>query len=265
MRTSWRPPPIGRSEAAWSQCRGGRTIGVVEFERARGSSTTVERSNHLATKRDTWLTFRTSSSGRVIVPVVAALVAARLLVGDWGRGDLVAALAIGVLVGPVEWVIHLHLLHASPDSWSSRKLGTGAGHREHHLDPPELQWLLLRGVDVVVFLVLLAAATAMWAPLLVWLIGGSVLPASLMAFTVTAAALAHYEWTHLLVHTTYRPRTRYYARLARNHRRHHYRNERYWLGVTSNLGDRLLRTYPAAGADVTLSGTARTLGDPPLD
>ena len=71
--------------------------------------------------------------------------------------------------------------------------------------------------------------------------------------------MAHYEWVHLLVHTRYRPRSRYYRRLARNHRLHHYRNEDYWLGVTSNLGDRLLRTYPTHKTDVPLSPTARTL------
>jgi sterol desaturase/sphingolipid hydroxylase (fatty acid hydroxylase superfamily) len=79
-----------------------------------------------------------------------------------------------------------------------------------------------------------------------WLIGGRIVPSCLTAITLAAIGLAHYEWTHLLVHTAYRPRTRYYARLDRNHRRHHYRNEHYWLGVTSNLGDRIMRTLPAA-------------------
>jgi hypothetical protein len=73
-------------------------------------------------------------------------------------------------------------------------------------------------------------------------------------------ALAHYEWTHLLVHSRYRPKSRFYARLSRNHRLHHFRNERYWLGVTSNSGDRILRTLPRAKTDVPLSETARTLG-----
>ena len=73
-------------------------------------------------------------------------------------------------------------------------------------------------------------------------------------------SLAHYEWVHLMVHTRYRPKTRFYRRLATNHRLHHYRNEKYWLGVTSNLGDRLLGTYPAEKSDVPLSDTARTLG-----
>jgi len=116
-----------------------------------------------------------------------------------------------------------------------------------------------------VFLVLLAVVTAAWAPPLAWLVGGSAWPSLLTAFTVTAAGLGHYEWTHLLVHTAYRPSSRYYARLARNHRRHHYRNERYWLGVTSNLGDRIMRTYPSSAGAVPVSGTARTLGVTSVD
>ena len=72
-------------------------------------------------------------------------------------------------------------------------------------------------------------------------------------------ALGHYEWVHLIVHTRYRPKGRYYRRLARNHRLHHFRNENYWLGITSNSGDRLLNTLPKHTTDVPLSDTARTL------
>ena len=229
---------------------------------AGAPSAAVTRSDELATKRAIWRAFRTSPSGRVILPVVAASLCARVLVGEWGRGDLAVVGAVAVATGPVEWFIHKYLLHATPEAWTSRRLGTGSGHREHHIDPPELRWLLLRSIDAAVFLVLLGLVTLVWAPLLTLLVGGEVWPSLLTAFTVTAAGLGHYEWTHLLVHTRYRPRSRFYARLARNHRRHHYRNEAHWLGVTSNLGDRLLRTYPASAGAVPLSGTARTLGQP---
>ncbi len=231
---------------------------------AGAPSAAVRRADELATKRATWHAFRTSPSGRVILPVVAVAVCVRAVVGEWGRGDLAVVGAVAVVTGPVEWFIHTFLLHAPAEAWTSRRLGTGAGHREHHVDPPELQWLLLRGIDAAVFLALLGVVTLAWAPVLTVMIGGDVWPSLLTAFTVTAAGLGHYEWTHLLVHTRYRPRSRYYARLARNHRRHHYRNEGYWLGVTSNLGDRLLRTYPSSAGAVPLSGTARTL-DPQTD
>jgi sterol desaturase/sphingolipid hydroxylase (fatty acid hydroxylase superfamily) len=68
-----------------------------------------------------------------------------------------------------------------------------------------------------------------------------------------------YEWTHFLIHSTYRPHTALYRGVWRAHRLHHFRNERYWFGVTTHLGDRVLQTYPAKDA-VPLSTTARTLG-----
>jgi hypothetical protein len=195
----------------------------------------------------------------VLLPVVAILAGLRLVIGDWGRGDVAVAAAVVVLTGFVEWFIHLFVLHAAPDAWTSRRLGTGSGHRQHHLDPPDLEWLLLPARDAAIFVVTLGGWSAAWAAPLAWAIGGNIAASTVTAVALAAIGLAHYEWTHLLTHAAYRPASRYYARLARNHRWHHYRNERYWLGVTSNLGDRALRTLPADRGDVPLSYTARTL------
>jgi len=107
---------------------------------------------------------------------------------------------------------------------------------------------------------MLAVWAATWPLLVAWSFGGSILGTYLSALLVSYLMLAHYEWVHLLVHASYRPKNRYYRRLAVNHRLHHYRNEHHWLGVTSNLGDRLLGTLPANKSDVDLSATARTLG-----
>jgi sterol desaturase/sphingolipid hydroxylase (fatty acid hydroxylase superfamily) len=71
--------------------------------------------------------------------------------------------------------------------------------------------------------------------------------------------LSVYEWTHFLIHSSYRPRRSVYRAIWRAHRLHHFRNERYWFGVTMHLGDRVLGTYPAKDA-VPASLTARTLG-----
>ena len=50
----------------------------------------------------------------------------------------------------------------------------------------------------------------------------------------------------------------YYQRLRDNHRRHHFKNEHYWFGVTMLGGDQLLQTAPAVAA-VATSPTARDL------
>lgn len=241
-------------------------IGVVR--RIELVATTVYpavRADELRTKREIAGAFFASGSPRVITAVVLVVAVARLVVGSWSWSD-VAVLGITlVAAGIVEWVLHIGLLHASDDAWTTRALGTGVGHKKHHLDPPDMQWLLLGPIDAAVFAALIAIGTAAWTipaaaianALFGWSIG--LLTTFVTGLLCAYLAFAHYEWTHLLVHTRYRPKTRYYKRLARNHRLHHFRNERYWLGITSNLGDRVMRTYPADRSDVPLSDTARTL------
>ena len=218
------------------------------------------RSDDLRTKREIARVYAGRGSARVLVTAAVVLGAIRLGVGPFGRGDLVVLAVTLAIAGTVEWIIHRFLLHAAEDAWTSRTLGTGVGHRRHHLDPPDVDWLMLRALDAGIFITAFGAVTAAWTVPLMWLTGSAQLGPFLSAWTLAAIGLAHYEWVHLMVHTRYRPRTRYYRRLARNHRLHHFRNEYYWLGVTSNSGDRLLRTYPKHKTDVPLSDTARTLG-----
>src|SRR5437588_533858 len=88
------------------------------------------------------------------------------------------------------------------------------------------------------------------------------LPTPQLAFTTMATSfwmLLTYEWTHYLIHSPYRPRTRFYRYVWRAHRLHHFRNERYWFGVTVHVADHLLRTFPEKDS-VPVSPTARTLG-----
>ena len=229
-------------------------MGITRTERGTG-----ERSDDLRTKREVLSTYLRYRSPQVMVTGVAVILIARLLVGDWGGADLLVIGITAAMIGPVEWVLHRYLLHAPEGSFRMRMLKTGTGHREHHLDPHDVGWILLGGADAFVFQFMIAGWTAAWSIPVLWLTGSPLLAPYLTALAAAYISLAHYEWVHLLVHTRYRPQTRYYKRLATNHRLHHYRNERYWLGVTSNLGDRLLRTLPEDKSDVPLSDTARTL------
>lgn len=155
-----------------------------------------------------------------------------------------------------EWVIHSWILHARP--WRvlgrSFELSASKGHRRHHEEPSDLTlvfvkpWVLVwfgPAITVVMFLL--------------------VRPRHLAATALAAAAatLLLYEWTHYLIHTTYRPQSRYFRHLWRHHRLHHYRNEEYWFGVTTVVGDVFLGTCPRGG-DVPVSPTARTLGGTPM-
>ncbi len=219
-----------------------------------------DRAGDLTTKREIVRLFARRGSPRVLAAAVVLLASVRLVVGGFGRGDLIAVAVTIAITGTVEWIIHKYLLHAPEDAWTTRKLGTSTGHRQHHLDPNDVDWLLLRGSDAAVFVTAFGAVTAGWSLPLLALTRSARLGPFLTAWTCAAIGLLHYEWVHLLVHTRHRPRNRYYAALRRNHRLHHYRNEHYWLGVTSNTGDRIFHTLPADKSDVPLSPTARTLG-----
>jgi hypothetical protein len=213
--------------------------------------------------------FRAPASRIMVMAVVAATVVrvALAAVGavagtapaPIGIHDLVALAVVVALTGTVEWVIHTFLLHAPEDSFRTRVLGVSNGHRRHHEDPTVLENVVLGTVDAFTFLPAIAGFTALWSLPVAWLAGWPLLATFGTGLAASWWTLAHYEWVHLAVHTGHRFRNRYYARLQRNHRWHHYRNENYWLGVTSNTGDRLLRTLPADKTDVPLSPTAKSL------
>ena len=218
-----------------------------------------EKATDLHTLSDVARTYFGHRSPHIILTGLGIALIARLLVANFGLVDLVVVVLSFALVGVVEWFIHLFLLHAPTDSLRMTKFKTGAGHREHHLDPANVGWLMLGPPDAAVFLVMLLVWNATWPLILAWIVGASLLSTWLTAVVMSYFLLAHYEWTHLLVHTRYRPKLGYYRRLVTHHRLHHYRNEHHWLGVTSRVGDKALGTLPASKSDVPLSDTARTL------
>jgi sterol desaturase/sphingolipid hydroxylase (fatty acid hydroxylase superfamily) len=101
-----------------------------------------------------------------------------------------------------------------------------------------------------------------WAlPLLaaLWIVGMPSLPLALTGLAVFLTLSLNYEWVHYLTHTRYRPRSRWYRRLWRNHRLHHCKNEHLWYGVTMLSADVVLGTS-ASPHDVERSKTVRTVG-----
>jgi len=191
----------------------------------------------------------------VIAGFFVAFVAARGFLGPPRWSDA-AAVGIFLAAEPViEWVVHSWILHARPWRVLGRTFEPSAtrGHRRHHEDPLNLDLVFVPGWVLVWF-----------APVITLVLFLALRPAHLAATALAAGAavLLAYEWTHYLIHTSYRPRRRYYRHLWRHHRLHHYRNEGYWFGVTTAFGDVLLGTCPR-GADVPVSKTARTLGPTP--
>jgi hypothetical protein len=186
-------------------------------------------------------------SGFLLLSVVG-----RIVVGGGTWWELLIPTALVTLFPVIEWAIHVAILHWRPrrvaglqvDSLLARK------HREHHADPRDLPlvfipwqvltWLL--PTYVVVALLAVPGPPAAWSLL------------------VSVFALNFgYEWTHYLIHSDYRPRSRTYRAVWRNHRLHHYKNEHYWFTVTSSgTADRLFGTYPDPET-VSTSATAKNL------
>lgn len=205
-----------------------------------------------STLRDEARAFWRYPGPRLIGAFLFSALVARGALGRWGWPDLIAAGVVLAAEPFTEWVVHVFVLHARPFRLFGRRIDLflARKHRAHHADPRD---------PALVFVPLPVLARLLPGAVVVcWLVAPS-LPVAVTAMATSYAMLLTYEWTHHLIHSRYLPRGRYYRYIWRAHRLHHFRNERYWFGVTVHLADHLLRTFPAKEA-VPLSATCRTLG-----
>jgi Fatty acid hydroxylase superfamily len=215
-------------------------------------TTTVSSQKRGLTLGQAFAEFVRHPSPWMIASVLVGALVARVWVGDWALSDLVAPLVYVALFPVMEWVIHVFVLH-----WKPRRLGRwtvdtllARKHREHHVAPRDvplvfIPWQTLIGV----------IAFTVAAPLLLFPTTGQALT---FMMTVGVMGLA-YEWIHYLVHTDYKPRTRAYRAVYKHHRLHHFKNENYWMTVTTaNTADRLFGTMPSPET-VPTSPTAKNL------
>jgi sterol desaturase/sphingolipid hydroxylase (fatty acid hydroxylase superfamily) len=195
-----------------------------------------------------------------LLAATALALAARLLQGAWSWRDPAVVVALLAATPFVEWGIHVYLLHSRPIPFFGRRLDiiTAREHRAHHRAPAVLEGVLIPVYGVLVFLAMIAATNWVLSYPIGLLLGGPRLAYTTTGVTASFVILTAYEWIHFLIHTPYRPRGRYYRAIWRNHRLHHYKNEHYWFGVTSVVGDRVIGTDPDQRT-VSRSRTARSL------
>ena len=214
-----------------------------------------------ATERPTRKGFTLSDAGRefwknpsprMIGAMLVAALTARIIVGDWQITDALVPLVMIAFFPFFEWIIHVFILH-----WRPKHLGRltidpllAREHRAHHVDP--------RSVP----LIFIPANSLLWAIPLTVAIAAFAFPRLPMGLTylvfISMLGLS-YEWTHYLIHSDYKPKTRVYRAIWRNHRQHHFKNEHFWFTVTSSgTADRVLGTYPDQ-ATVATSPTAKNL------
>ncbi len=199
-----------------------------------------------------WRQFWRHPSPWLIAGSLLAAVTARVVVGGGSWFELLLPVGLLALFPVIEWVVHVGVLH-----WRPRKVGPvtvdsllARDHRAHHADPRDLP------------LVFIPWRALLWLlpgyVLVAWLVTPSVAWMCSLLVSVYGIKLG-YEWTHYLVHSDYRPRSRWYRAVWRNHRLHHYKNEHYWFTVTSaGTADRMFGTYPDP-ATVDTSPTVRAL------
>lgn len=204
------------------------------------------------TLREALPVFLAHGSPRVLIACLAMALVARVVVGDWSIRDVVPVLGLALFWPLEEWLIHVFILHAKPITIFGRTIDgrVPRKHRAHHREPWRLDLLF---IPMHSFVYSIPILLGIW-----WL----VTPSTPLFWTGVCAHFAlalHYEWVHFLVHTRVQPKTALYRRLWKNHRRHHFKNEHYWFGVTMLSGDHLLRTAPDL-AEVPTSPTARSLG-----
>jgi hypothetical protein len=196
--------------------------------------------------------FRTYRSPQVIAAALVVAWFVRIALGDWRWGDLLVMAIIVALLPFIEWFTHVVLLHWKPKKVFGLTLDPVAAreHRKHHLDPRDVKLIFIPLAVLIPNLIVGAVLFLLLAPTVTQAVSGIVMSFSLLML---------YEWTHFLIHSRYRPKSRLYRYVWRAHRLHHYRNERYWFGVTVHLADHLFGTFPDKNA-VPVSATARTLG-----
>jgi hypothetical protein len=200
---------------------------------------------------EAWRAFWRHPSPWLIGGTLVGAVAWRAADTTYAWTDLVVPVALVALFPLIEWVIHVVILH-----WRPRSLGPVAvdsllarKHRAHHADPRDLPlvfipwqvelWLLPAYVVIAV----LAFPSGH---------GGATF------LTAVTGLMFGYEWVHYLVHSDYRPRSRAFRSVWRNHRLHHYKNEHYWFTVTTaGTADRLFGTFP----DPARARTSKTVKD----
>lgn len=226
-----------------------------------GADSIPRRHPPALTLGDCWRAFIRRPSPPLLAAAILVALGLRIALGSYDWRDLVVVAGIVVLTPPVEWAIHVYLLHARPVRLFGRRhdLLAAREHRAHHMAPAELDGVLIPTYAVGIFVAQIALTVWLVSFPIHLVLGGNRLAHAATGLLTGYLILGLYEWCHFLIHTPYRPQGRYYRSIWRGHRLHHYKNEHYWFGVTSTVGDHLLRTAPEQ-SDVPKSPTARTLG-----
>ena len=211
------------------------------------------RTPDIKTPREAWCVFSRKRAPRMLFSAAGIALVARLAIGNFTWRDVVALGAMLVIYPFGEWAIHVYLLHSKLDIVTTRS------HMEHHADPQDLSLINFGPLEALAILLVAAPLTVAASALLILPVPGPLPVEPFVTELMTAYLLiAFYEWVHFLIHTSHVPKSRYYKRVWRNHRLHHFKNEHYWHGITNTLSDTVLGTNPDQ-SKIERSPTARAI------
>lgn len=191
-------------------------------------------------------------NAQILTVSVVLAISLKIFIFGFQFSDLTIVSSLVFIQPFAEWLVHVTLLHLKPLKVKSKtfELYVTKVHRLHHQDPKNVKLIFVPTRMIVLLLVSILAVDHF----IFFATDSSILT----AFGTSVALILFYEWTHFLIHSSYRPKHSPYKMLYRIHRLHHFRNENYWFGVTNHLADILLGTYPTKES-VNVSKTARNL------
>lgn len=173
-----------------------------------------------------------------------------LTVPNLGNVRIWGVMGLGILgYILIEYLTHRFLFHMKPPQNPTMLKFMKRIHYDHHVKPKELELLFLP-----VWYSFPNMAVAGGAAY--WVTGNA---ATTFAFmTGVVGTLLYYEWTHFVAHRPIKPLTPWGRWMKKVHLWHHYKNERFWFGVTNPLFDVMMGTFKDE-KEVEKSETARNL------
>ncbi len=175
--------------------------------------------------------FRHGSNALLALAIVAAAVV--FFAGIFSFSPI-GAVAGAAAFFVSEYTTHRFLFHAQPSriSWVLK-----LQHRlpyDHPIDPPKLELLFLP-----MWFVVPTALLYLGVYLAIARSGGLALSLTLGSI----CALFYYEWVHYVAHVPFVPLTPFGRYVKKYHLWHHFKNERFWYGVTNPSMDFAWGTY----------------------
>jgi len=174
---------------------------------------------------------------RLLVLASFSFLILRIAKGAWDLADLLVGIAVPISGHLQERLLHEYFLHMKVRRFLNAVLWKrlSANHRQHHRDPWRIQTMFI-ATRAYLFIIPSAAGA-------LFIITGDLCCTFTGSFAYFVTLLC-YEWVHFLIHTSYVPRSDWYRRRWWNHRLHHFKDSRYWFGITSPLWDSVFRSRP---------------------